>query len=103
MTKRFVSLLMAVMLIIGIFAVPAMAAQGDDGIDPHAPWTHCSNCQASVPVNTYSRSEDKYQTCREPYGMHLHRKVYQYKDYSCSSCGNYELLGKTLTDDICLG
>lgn len=45
MTKRFVSLLMALMLIIGIFAVPALAAQGDDGIEPHTKvW--CMNCGA---------------------------------------------------------
>lgn len=102
MTKRIVSLLMAIMLVIGVFAIQAAATSPDDGIEPYAEWTHCSSCGASVRVDSYQTTENVRQTCKEPYGIHIHHKTYQCKSYSCS-CGNYELISKVCIGDDCWG
>lgn len=56
MTKRIVSLLMAMMLAIGVFAVPALAAQEDDGIMPHGPMCYCGGT-CTISTSDYWRPE----------------------------------------------
>ncbi len=99
MTKRIVSLLMALMLVIGIFAVPAMAAQEDEGIEPHTQWTHCS-CGASVAIGSWTKSGSEYKTCKNSSSYHRHDMRYRYTGYTCGSCGRTEIMKtETLMDD----
>ena len=99
MTKRMVSLLMALMLVIGIFAVPAMAAQEDEGIEPHTQWTHCS-CGASVAIGSWTKSGSEYKTCKNSSSYHRHDMRYRYTGYTCGSCGRTEIMKtETLMDD----
>lgn len=64
MTKRIVSLLMAVVLVIGVFAVSALAAQEDDGIMPHGPMCHCGgDCLVSTTTVYRPISSDATRSC----------------------------------------
>ncbi|MEY8313427.1 hypothetical protein AALA61_15970 [Oscillospiraceae bacterium 42-9] len=87
MTKRIVSLLMAVMLIIGIFSIPALAAGEDDGIMPHGPICYCGgNCV--VKTSDYWRPEGRKSCTHWSNGYdEVARRIVVTKT-TCTSCGD---------------
>lgn len=90
MTKRIVSLLMALMLVIGIFAVPAMAAQDDEGIELYGPKIRCPNCNASITMpssQTWAENGTVYTTCYKSKDLHAHFKSWLVTGWRCPSCG----------------
>lgn len=104
MTKRVVSLLMALMLVIGIFAVPAMAAQDDEGIEPYGPVTRCDNCGASISTSsteTWTEWNYVYTGCPLTSKTHIHEVSYRCTGYRCASCGAKIYLSKMQTKDKC--
>ena len=104
MTKRIVSLLIAVMLVVGIFAIPAAAATpNDEGIEPYTSWVPCS-CGTSNPVGSYPQSEVIYSACNNnPNAYHRHRMSYRCEGFTCSNCGKTTVIKKTLVGITCLG
>lgn len=50
MTKRLFSMIVALMLVVGIFVIPAMAAQGDSTILPRGPI--CPTCNSNCILST---------------------------------------------------
>ncbi|MEY8313368.1 hypothetical protein AALA61_15670 [Oscillospiraceae bacterium 42-9] len=101
--KRLVSLLMALMLVIGIFAVPAMAAQDDDGIELYGPVIRC-DCGASISTSsteTWNESGFIYTGCDLTSKTHIHEVAYRCTGYRCSSCGAKIYLSKMQTKNKC--
>ena len=104
MTKRIVSLLMAVMLVIGIFAVPAMAAQDDDGIELYGPVIRCDNCFASItkPTDqTWAENGTVYTTCYKSKDYHEHFKSWKVTGWRCPSCGAWTEMSRKEMSDSC--
>lgn len=105
MTKRIVSLLMAVMLVIGIFAVPAMAAQENEGIEPCVLASRCGYCNEAIyetdaetwAQNGYVSVEDCYKTHEE----HDHFRSWKVTGIRCRSCGQYTITKRVLMTDSC--
>ena len=83
--KRLVSLLMALVFMIGIIAVPAMAATPDTA-DPQAQTIECPKCGGAA-LTSFKYEETgyyEYQLCSVNwFALHRH---YEYKKYKCASC-----------------
>ena len=104
MTKRIVSLLIAVMLVVGIFAVPAMAAQEDDGIELYGPMMRCDNCGASVPTSNYETWAENgtvYKGCGKTSDLHAHFQSFKCTGLRCNSCGTWITTTRVLITDGC--
>lgn len=83
--KRLVSLLMAMALVVGIFAVPAMAANAtDDGIEPYGLVISCPRCGKTCNVRERAIKTNKYimVTC----GSGGQKKHYLYNLQKCEDC-----------------
>ena len=86
--KRLVSLLMALVFMIGIIAVPAMAATPDTA-DPQVQVIKCPKCGGDALTSfKYEETKDKrpMKCSINPLSFHQHYKVIKYKCASCS-CG----------------
>ena len=99
MTQKVISLLMALMLAFSVISISAYA-EGDDGIEPYAEWTHCS-CGASVQIETYTRPVITYKPCKNGGHMHRHDMTYRCTGYTCGSCGTSEEMSKVVISDVC--
>lgn len=89
MAKRLVSLLMAVMLIVGIFVVPAIAAQDDSGIMPRGPV--CMKCQGNCTVTTSTvwRATGNKVSCKHGLnGYDEYTKEVVITKTVCDKCGD---------------
>lgn len=86
MSKRMVSLLLAVMLVVGIFSIPAMAATGNNADETYGISMPCPKCGSS----TYAIDKDYYgvkpskNECNLGYG-HDHQYKQTFRDTYCSS------------------
>lgn len=88
MTKRMVSLLMALVLMVGILAVPAMAAsQGDEGIMPHG--SVCPICRGNciVSITNEWRAESRSSCVHGKNGYDIISRKYVITKTSCTGCG----------------
>lgn len=104
MTKRFVSLLMALMLIIGIFAVPAMATSPDDGVEPCGIVISCPHCYASItmpPTQTWAENGTVYVGCSKTSELHAHFKSWRVTGWQCPSCGLWTETNRVTVTDTC--
>lgn len=66
---------MALVLTIGIFAVPAMAAQDDDGIEPYGQYVRCPSCNAAIATSsftTWAENGTVYIGCYKDAAPHAH-------------------------------
>jgi hypothetical protein len=105
MKKRLVSLFMALMLIIGIFAVPAMAAQEDEGIEPYVLVSMCGSCNGTL-YDTDSETWKEEGTVRifcskDLTHKHNHTKVWQFTGIRCRSCGQMTITKSDVLSDTC--
>ena len=88
MTKRMVSLLMALVLMVGIFAVPAMAAGApDDGIELYGLVIRCPKCERDCYVSTRAVKTSQYIMVRcGSDGLKKHYLFNLQRSEDCSSC-----------------
>lgn len=105
MTKRLVSLLMALMLVVGIFAVPAMAAK-DDGIEPCVVVTRCDYCDGPIyEADSGTWAENGYVTlrkgCYKTSDEHEHFRSWKVTGIKCRSCGQWTVINRVLMTDDC--
>lgn len=87
-SKRLVSLLMALVLMVGILAVPAMAATPDTA-DPQTEVIQCPECgrPAQTSFKYVKSGHYKMTLCSENWlSQHRHYEYYIYKQASCY-CG----------------
>jgi hypothetical protein len=88
--KRLVALLMALVLMLGILAVPALAANApDEGIDPQSQVIKCPRCGGSATTTLKYVPEEEIYGYREcPYNPdpHTHPGTSIYQTASCK-CG----------------
>lgn len=90
MTKRIVSLLMAIALMLGVFAIPALAAAPDDTAEPYGVTIPCERCGA--PAYRTAKTEnvviwvEKGNCTAKPNVGHNHTLVNYYYLTSCSKC-----------------
>lgn len=85
-SKRLVSLLMALVLVVGIFAIPALAATADDTAEPYGVTTPCPRCGNPTRARdyyTYSTRQSKNE-CYLGYG-HTHTWAQKWRETSCTS------------------
>ena len=83
--KRLVSLLMALVFMIGIIAVPAMAATPDTA-DPQAQVIECPKCGGDAEACFKYEATGNKQPMKcslNPTAFHQH---YEYAKYKCASC-----------------
>lgn len=86
-SKRLVSLLMALALVVGVFAIPALAATPDDTAEPYGVTIPCDRCGA--PAYRTSQTEKVViwvSSCSSKPKGHNHTIVNNYYLTSCSSC-----------------
>lgn len=104
MTKRIISLLMAIMLVIGVFAIQAAATSPDEGIEPHGPVVECYNCGAAVPTS-FSRTWEESGTvnipCIKDSGKHPHDKIWRVTGSQCPKCGAWTETNRVTIKDSC--
>lgn len=87
MSKRFTALLMALVLVVGVFAVPAMAATGDT-VSPQA-------CSHPVKIYTGYYETDwltiNSYTCVHGYSSNRDevQRGKAYQNIYCGNCGDY--------------
>lgn len=96
MAKKLVSLLLVVMLAVGVFSMQALAATGDDDIEPYGITIPCPKCGSP----TYAIDRDYYgvrpsqNECGLGYG-HNHQYKQTFRDTYCSSANcSYHAVSK---------
>lgn len=99
MTKRIVSLLMAVMLAIGVFAVPALAAQEDDGIMPHGPMCYCGGT-CTVSTTDVWRAEGQRSCNHGLNGYDVISRKYVVTKTTCRECGDVRTSERQTSETI---
>ena len=95
-SKRVVSLLMALVLVVGIFAIPAMAATANDTAEPYGVTTQCPWCgkpTAARDYYTYPIHKGNNE-CGLGY-EHNHKYRQKMRETYCTSLScNYSYTGK---------
>lgn len=82
--KRLVALLVAIMLVVGLLAIPAAAAQ------------MCVLCGRNTATVLNSGTYTRYtrvDSCGNYGSVHSHLVSNDYTNYSCTNCGRYEING----------
>ena len=96
---------MALMLVIGIFAVPAMAAQEDEGIEPYVLVSMCGSCNGTLyDTDSETWAENGYvsvENCSKTREEHDHLRSWKVTGIKCRSCGRYTITKRVLMTDSC--
>ena len=103
MKKRAISMIMALLLIVGIFVIQVAATSSDDGIEPYAKTNICPTCGSSHGTSTFTLSENVYKSCGNALGMHYHHITYQCTGFKCYTCNSISLRSKVFIGEECLG
>lgn len=97
--KRMLSLVLAVMLVMSVFVLPASAAAPDDEVEPCAEYIRCPKCYFydAYVTDTYERyvSTKYVESCGSLAGAHPHDVYGYYISYNCTNCGAFTLLDHT--------
>ncbi|WP_322200760.1 hypothetical protein [Acutalibacter intestini] len=101
MTKRLVSLLMALVLTIGIFAIPAMAAT-PEAEELYTIGGHCAYCGNTVEIIINTSITTEYRICKKSSTHHPHKVTYEDHSYWCSKCNHRYSMGLPIElADVC--
>lgn len=80
--KRLVALLMALIMVVGLFAMTAVAASDYPG--------NCDYCGKKCTCSDGSyTSSTRVDGCSNYSGVHAHTITTRYTTYRCSSCGTH--------------
>lgn len=97
--KRILSLVLAVMLVMSVFVLPASAAAPEDEVEPCYVVDFCPRCGGSC---QRTRVEDpfeyaqKYVESCEGYGLsHTHYIMAYYDRIDCPTCGTFRHIRST--------
>lgn len=88
MTKRIVSLLMAMMMAVGIFAIPAVAHEDTDEIQPRGLTMMCPDCRGTAyeAFQTVWTGASEKRSCSTHGGQCTYKEYQRQKCFSCA-CG----------------
>lgn len=86
-SKRLVSLLMALVLVVGIFAIPALAATADETAEPYGVTIPCERCGSPSYRSTVTSDVTiRVESCNLNSRAHYHTIRNYYYLTSCSKC-----------------
>lgn len=105
MTKKVISLLMALMLTFSMISISVYAAD-DEGIEPRGPVTRCDNCQYTIslspPPETWIEKKTVNKACPKVGASHEHVLSYRVSGYRCPGCGITAIeMSRVLVTDTC--